>query len=233
MLGFPVFYLTFVYFIFDFDGKGILSVALSPLFWLSCFFWVITGVGVRLMRHWSWYTFLGAQFFCTYLNLLNLVHYSESKTKGLAFITTVLIQFYVYLVVARDIRVPYLFPRIKWWESGLVAMQNIPVEVFHVSSATGTSHAHLLDLNIKGCFVKSPSEFEPFEKIKIRIEAYGQKMDIAGIVVWHARSTVTHPKGIGIQFAEMDRTRKRRMRVVVRRFVKEREKENARIPVSA
>ncbi len=205
---------------------------LSPLFWLSCSGWVVAGAGIRLLRHWSWYVFIGAQLFTVYLNLQNLLHYSESSTKGLAFVSTLIIQFYVYLVVSRDLRVPYLFPRIKWWESGLAAMHNLPVEVYHASAPEGATKAHLLDLNIKGCFVKSPFEYGEFEKIKIKIEAYGQALDVAGEVVWHADSTVTHPKGIGVKFLEMDRPHKRRIRAVVRRFIKERDQANGRIIVS-
>ena len=232
MLGFPLVYLVFASMIFEFDSKGVLSVILSPLFWLSCGTWMAAGIGIRRMRHWSWYTFLGAQFFSTYLNLLNLLQYSESRTKGLAFISTLIIQFYVYLVVARDIRVPYLFPRIKWWESGLAAMHHLLVQVDRPESGEKSASSHLLDMNMKGCFVKSPLEFKPFEKVRISINAYGQKIVIPGEVVWRADSTVTHPKGVGIKFSDVDRTRKRRVRAVVRRFIKEREKENARSPVS-
>ena len=183
------------------------------------------------MKHWSWGTFLAALFFTTYLNALNLVNYSESQTKGLAFIATLLIEGYVYLSISRHLRVPYLFPKIKWWESGLAAMHHLPIEVFHVSSPTGTSMGQILDLSPKGCFLKSPYEFEPFEKVKIRIETANQHIDIPGVVVWQSRSTVTHPKGIGIQFGELDRKKRGRLRVLARRFEKNREEKRVISPV--
>jgi hypothetical protein len=233
MIGFPAFYLIFAAVIFDLKSQGLLGLILSPLFYLSSFFWIITGFGVRQLKHWSWYTLLGAEFFSTYLNALNLVHYSESQTKGLAFVVTLLIQYFTFRMVANDLRVPYLFPRIKWWESGLAAMAHFPVEVFHVKSSTGTSNGQMLDITLKGCFVKIPAEFEAFEKIKVRISAYGQQLDIPGVVLWHAESTVTHPRGIGIKFSSLDRHKKRRVRVIARKFNKERMKTNVSTPVSA
>jgi len=223
MVGFPAFYLIFAAIIFQLSSKGILSIVLSPLFYLSSFFWVLTGFGLQRLKHWSWYTFWAAQFFITYLNALNLVNYSDSASKGFAFILTLLIQFYVFLTVAFEIRVPYLFPRIKWWESGLASMHHVPVEMFHLGSATGASMGQLLDISPKGCFIKSPADFEPFEKIKIHVQVDDFQMDIPGIVVWNAVSSVTHPKGIGVQFYDIDRSRKRKLRGITRRFLRQKE----------
>jgi Tfp pilus assembly protein PilZ len=222
MIGFPIFYLLFAAFIFELSSKGILSVVLSPLYYIATAFWVFTGVGLQRMRHWSWYTFGIAQFFTAYLNALNLVQYSDSQFKGLAFIVAILIQVYVFLNVSRYIRVPFLFPHIRWWESGIAGMNHLKVEVLHMSSVTGTSHAQILDISPRGCFIKSPFDFEPFEKIKIRMDSYGHAVDVAGHVVWSARSTVTHPKGIGVQFVDLDRAKRRKVKIIYQRFLKER-----------
>jgi Tfp pilus assembly protein PilZ len=157
------------------------------------------------------------------LNALNLVQNSDSTYKGLAFVVSILIQFFVFSLVARGIRVPYLFPHIRWWESGTAGMTQIAVEVLHMSSKTGTSHAQMLDVGVRGCFVKSPFEFEPFEKIQLRIDAYGHQLLVSGHVVWNAKSTVTHPKGIGVQFVDLDRKKRRAMKVITQRFIKQRE----------
>lgn len=223
MIGFPVFYLLFASFIFELNSQGILSMVLSPLFYLASFTWIMTGVGLQRMRQWSWYVFGAAQFFSLYLNALNLVQYSHSQFKGLAFIVTLLIQYYVFQVVSRHLRVPFLFPHIRWWESGIAGMNNLPIEVLHMSSVTGTSKAQLLDISTKGCFIKSPFDFEPFEKIRIRMDSFGHQVDVSGYVVWSARSTVTHPKGIGVQFVDLDRHKRRKVKVITSRFVKQRD----------
>lgn len=233
MVGFPLFYLIFASFIFDLSSKGILSVVLSPLFYLASFFWIVTGVGLRQMKQWAWYTFVAAQIFISYLNALNLVQYSESQYKGWAFVLTLLIQAFIYIAVSRELRVPFLFPKIRWWESGLAGMHHLPVEIFHSASATGVSPGQLLDMNPKGCFLKSPLDFEPFEKIKIRIVGHGHEVDVSGMIVWNAKSTVTHPKGIGIKFLELDRTKRRKIKVITKRFLLEKEKSHVAIKVHA
>jgi Tfp pilus assembly protein PilZ len=232
MVAFPVSYLLFSAFIFELNSRGILSLILSPLFYISSFLWVMTGVGLQRMRQWSWYTFGGAQFFTVYLNALNLVQNSNSDYKGLAFVVSILIQIYTFILVSRGIRVPFLFPKIRWWESGTAGMNQIPVELLHMSSVTGTSHAQLLDMHPRGCFIKTPADFEPFEKIQIRMEAFGHKVDVSGYVVWNAKSTVTHPRGIGVQFVDLDRQKRRKVKVIAQRFEKQREGKDVRPQLS-
>jgi hypothetical protein len=234
MLGFPVFYLIFVALIFELKSKGVLSVALSPLFWIASLFWIFTGIGLQRMKHWAWYTFAAAQVFITYLNASNLVSYSESEYKGYAFILTLIIQYAVYRVVESELRVPFLFPRLHWWESGIAGMHHLTAEVFHSRSPSGSSDTQLLDISGKGCFLKSPIDFEPFEKIKVKLSAYGQEVDVPGQIVWNAKSTVTHPKGIGIRFYDLNRTRRRKVKVISKRFEREKEQnEIARLPSSS
>ena len=220
MVCFPLPYLVFASFIFDLDSRGILSLVLSPLFYLTSFAWIVTGIGLRRMQKWSWYSLSAAQVFNTYLNALNLLNYSKSDQKGIAFGLTFLIQIYVYLAVRKELQVPYLFPKIRWWESGIAGMNHIQTDIMHLNSPSGVSTGAILDINLKGCFIKTHLDFEPFEKITIRIESHGHKLDIAGLVVWNAASTVTHPKGIGMKFLKMDRTRRRKLKVISSRFVK-------------
>ncbi len=231
MIGFPLFYLIFVSFIFELSSKGILAVALSPLFYLASFFWIISGVGIRQMRQWAWYTLGAAQLFITYLNALTLVHNSESDFKVYAFGLTLAIQYLAHIMVSQELRVPFLFPKLKWWESGIAGMHHMKVEIVH-TTATGVSTGQLLDLSLKGCFIKSPIDFESMEKISLKLEGYGQDVEVPGIIVWNAKSTVTHPKGIGVKFLDLDRNKRRKVKVITKRFVLEKESKDvtAKIP---
>lgn len=228
MIPFPVTYLIFSILIFDLDSKGILSLVLSPLFYLSSLFWIVTGIGLRKLKKWSWYTFLFAQFFITYLNALNLVQHSNSEYKGLAFAFTILIQIYVFVVASKELRTPYLFPKIKWWESGIAGMPHLAAEVHHLGGVMGNTSGQILDINAKGCFVKTPHDFDPFEKISIRLQVFNQDVEVPGTVIWNAKSTVTHPKGIGVRFGDMNRPRRRSLRVIVRNFIVEKDPKNAK-----
>jgi Tfp pilus assembly protein PilZ len=230
MLGFPVFYLVYVALIFELKSKGVLSVALSPLFYITSILWFFTGIGLQRMKHWSWYTFAAAQLVLAYLNAFNLVTYSESEFKGYVFILSLGIQFMVYRVVEGELRVPFLFPRLRWWESGIAGMHHLSVEIHHSRSPSGSSITQLLDVSNKGCFLKSPIDFEPFEKIKIKLVGYGQEVDVPGQIVWTARSTVTHPKGIGIRFSNLNRKKRRKVKLISKRFEREKAKNEIGIP---
>jgi hypothetical protein len=218
MVAFPAAYLLFAYLIFELDSKGLIRVLISPLFYLASFFWILTGVGLKRLRKWSWFTFIAAQVFITYLNVLNLVENSQSEFKVWAFCFTLIVQTYVYLAVSREIRVPYLFPKIHWWESGIAGMPNLTVDLTHFGNSKGLTPGQILDLSQKGCFIKSHIDFAQFEKVSIRLQAFGQDIELPGMVLWKARSTVTHPKGIGVRFTEMNRKTKRSLRVITQKF---------------
>lgn len=219
MIGFPVFYIIFASLFFELNSRGALSILLSPLFYIASIFWIYTGFGFRKMQKWSWYTCAFAQVFTTYLNAICLLNYSESGIKALLFFWTLLIQFYVHLVARREIRVPYLFPEIRWWESGIAGMTHIQVEVERTEKDKASGQ--ILDISGRGCFLKCPIEFNSFEKIKLQGTFLNHTIDLPGVVVWNARSTVTHPKGVGIKFFGLDRKKKKRLQIMIKRFHKE------------
>jgi Tfp pilus assembly protein PilZ len=49
---------------------------------------------------------------------------------------------------------------------------------------------------------------------------------LSGKVVWNAKSTVTHPKGIGVQFGEIQRPLRRKVRVLIKYFNQQKDNSN-------
>jgi len=223
MVGFPLLHPLLSALVFELPMKGVVSIVLSPLYYLASLFWVISGLGLRAFHHWAWYTFVTAQVMAAYFNALILVNFSNSEFKGFAFILVMMIQYLVLKIVAREIRVPYLFPRIKWWESGIAGIHHLTVELTPTQSGVPASKGQLLDLSFRGCFIKSPHDFQIHDPIQVKILAYGQDVVLSGKVVWNARSTVTHPKGIGIQFGDFDRSLRRKVRVMIKYYHQEKD----------
>ena len=226
MVGFPVLYPLMAAFMFELGPKGVLSIVLSPLFYLASVLWVMTGVGMQTVKHWSWYTFCASQVLATYFNALILINYSESDFKGVAFVVVLGLQYFVFYGVAREMRVPYLFPRINWWESGIAGIPHLGVELSPTEGGVPAQKGQLLDLSSRGCFIKTPMDYRLGDPIKLRLEAYGQEGSVSGRIVWLAASTVTHPKGIGVQFGENERSMKRKLRLIIRYFNQERKAGN-------
>ncbi len=179
----------------------------------------MTGLRLRSLKKSSWYLFLGANLSTTYVNALNLVHYSNSNLKVHAFVLTLLIQFYVFLVVQRDVRVPYLFPRLKWWESGVAGMSQITTR-FRSGTDSEEFDGLILDLNAKGCFLKTPKEMKLGEVALMSFQAFGHELMVPARVVWQARSTVTHPRGLGLEFYKLNKQTQRKLKIVSKRFEK-------------
>ena len=226
-MGFPLLYPLTAALIFELGSKGGLSIVLSPFFYLASMLWIVTGIGLQTLRHWSWYTFGAAQVLAAYYNAYILVNYSESQFKGFAFVFALGVQYFLFRLVAREVRVPYLFPRIHWWESGIAGIHHLQVD-FEVGQAPGTPQkgtqkGQLLDLSTRGCFIKCPQDFTLGDSIEVRFSAYGNEFSLPGSVVWNAKSTVTHPKGIGVQFRELDRPLKRQVRIASKQFNQEKE----------
>jgi Tfp pilus assembly protein PilZ len=226
MVGFPVLHPLLSALVFQLPLKGVVSIALSPLYYLASIFWVMSGIGLRAFHHWAWYTFVIAQVLAAYFNALILVNHSNSDFKGFSFILVMAIQYLLFRIVSREVRVPYLFPRIHWWESGIAGIHHLPVDLTPTQSGVPASKGQLLDLNPRGCFIKSPHDFRLHDPIQVRINAYGQELILSGKVVWNAKSTVTHPKGIGVQFGEIQRPLRRKVRVLIKYFNQQKDNSN-------
>jgi Tfp pilus assembly protein PilZ len=167
-----------------------------------------------------------AQVLAAYFNALILVNFSQSEFKGFAFILVLALQYLVFILVSREIRVPYFFPRINWWESGIAGIHHLSVELSPTQSGVPAAKGQLLDLSQRGCFIKSPLDYRLHDPIQIRIEAYGQELQLSGKIVWNAKSAVTHPKGIGVRFNDFERPLRRKVRVLIRYFNQEKRVSN-------
>ena len=226
MVGFPLLYPLAASLVFALPLKGVGAIVISPLFYLATVLWIASGIGLRAFRHWSWYTFLSAQGLAAYFNALILVNYSESDLKGYAFLLVLFLQFLVVRLVAIEVRVPYLFPRIQWWKSESEGIPGIAVE-FRVTNASGVESSckgEILDLSSRGAFVKTRQDFSLEDRVRLKVCVYGEDLELAGRVVWSAWSTVTHPQGIGIRFDDLERAERRRVRKIAKTFALEKER---------
>jgi Tfp pilus assembly protein PilZ len=171
---------------------------------------------------------MSAQGLAAYFNALILVNYSQSDFKGYAFLLVLAIQFISVRLVAREVRVPYLFPRIQWWKSESQGIPSLQVElkVSGKDQEDSRLRGAILDLSGRGCFVKTQTDFNLGDAIQISIQAYGNEMNLEGKIVWNAWSTVTHPKGIGIRFFDLERADRRKLKGIVKAFTNEKERSN-------
>lgn len=221
-MGFPITYISFAMILFDIPADRIVSLLLSPFFYLVCILSVTSGYALWEMKRWAWYLFICTNVLIGYGNALLVSDYGMSQHKALAFVAS--IGFLVLLVyrVAREIRVPYFFPKIRWWESNPRYRLSVPAKVVQKTQAgpLPSFEGQILDLSLGGCFVKVRNEVGQDESLEVSFTVFGYRITCEGKVVWRTQSTVTHPRGVGVKFTTIERGERRKLKLITKRLKK-------------
>lgn len=217
-MGFPIFYLVAITLLFDLPAASIASILLSPKFYILSILAMAVGYGFWEMKRWSWYLFVLANAGIAYMNISFSSDYGTSKHQWMALTISLAALFLLTVRVAREIRVPYFFPSIRWWESNPRYRLAVPVLLHR--QGHDALQAEILDLSLGGCFIKFRGGIGQDEPVQLSFCVFGIRMNCRGVVVWRTQSTVTHPKGVGIKFGEMNRDDRRSLRLINARLKK-------------
>ncbi len=216
LMGFPLIYILILATSFNIPLSGCMRILLAPFYHFVAGFAVLVGYGLWEMRRWSWYGFIVFQGLLFYEDAIIASESAESHHKVFIFAASVVLQFVIGLRLAREIRVPYFFPRIRWWESNPKYRLSIPVSLQKESGEDLIGD--ILDLSHSGCFLKLRAHLEMSQKLKLSFKVYGQNLNLVGIVVWEANSTVTHPQGVGVIFEYPPKDQRKALRVILGRL---------------
>ncbi len=202
-LSFPVTYFIYAMAVLALNLSGLVKVLLSPGYWFVCVITVIAGVGILRIRWYGWYLFLISNFLITYETAYDLSHHSVGDVKTAMFFLTVALQGLLIYFVGREIRVPYFFPRIRWWESD--PRYKLSVQTKLLREDKSEMEGEIMDLSLGGCFIKTHSYFTPDENVVLDFAIFERAVRCTGRIVWRTESTVTHPKGIGVKFDALNK----------------------------
>ncbi len=217
-MGFPILYIPVAAVFFDVSAKTCGSVLLSLKYYVLSFAAAMVGYALWEMKRWAWYLFVIVNVLIVYENSLMAFHYGESLHPVLAFLFSVLTVLLLTYQVGREIRVPYFFPKIRWWETDPRYRLSVPVTVTRSTGALLS--ADIMDLSRGGCFIKLRNELGQDEEVALSFTVFNIPLKCEGVIVWRTRSTVTTPKGVGIKFTDLGRAEKRSLRVVSNRLKK-------------
>lgn len=222
-LAAPLLYIFLAAVLFDIPLSRCVGILLSPLYYLTTICAAIAGYGLLEMRRWSWYLFFVSQILFTYENANIVIEFSSSYHKIFAFLLTLFFQLLVIYRVSKEIRVPYFFPNIRWWESNPKFRFSLPVSLTIDSQEElggQAIHGEILDLSLLGCFIKSRQDVTLEERVSLRFHVFGNEFLCEGQVVWLAQSTVTFPKGLGIKFSFLSKGQRKLLKNVQRKMKK-------------
>jgi Tfp pilus assembly protein PilZ len=218
-MTFPIAYVVIAALVFDMPGASCVHLLLSPFFYAVSLIAVISGWGLWEMHRWAWYLFGFSNLLIIYQTALVMNQYSESHHRLIGFIVSVLTILSVFLRVSKEVRVPYFFPKIRWWESDPRYRLAVRSEITRKVSEEKLS-GEILDLSTTGCFIKTRIDLKTDEPIQLQFELFKLLVKVDGVVVWRSESTVTHPKGVGVKFSSSERPTKRHLRLMTKRLKK-------------
>jgi uncharacterized membrane protein (DUF2068 family) len=216
VMAFPILYIVAVATLFDISLSSCGKILLSPTYFIVSVLVVISGYGLWEMRRWSWFLFIGSQGLVVAQTAAIVFGYAESHHKFFVFVISIIFQFLLTKRVASEIYVPYLFPRIRWWENNPRYKLSVPVKIFRKSGQS--QDREILDISIAGCFIKMPLDLGQDEAISLDFVMFGETVQCKGLVVWLTESAVIHPRGIGVKFTELTKAQKRALRTIAKKL---------------
>ncbi len=208
-LAFPVTYLIYISIIFNIPSERVVKISFSFSYWMLSLSGIAVGYGLKEMTRWAWAVFLLNSFLVSYANALIAMRYSESNNSFLAFLVSIIFLMILVFRLGKEVRVPYFLPRIRWWELNPRYKLSVPVRVERAESGY---EGEILDLSMGGCFIKTRLDMLQNEKILARFTLFGEAVEIGGTVVWRSQSSVTHPKGVGVKFDELNKAQREVMK---------------------
>lgn len=214
--AFPLLYPIFVALAFRVSASNLATLLLSFGFWMVSLFAGITAYGLWDTRRWAWYFFVFLNAMITYFGAVLASTYGHSEYRLDALGVQYFLQIVFLLKIRAELRVPYLIPKIRWWESNPAYKVAFHCEI-HCEYQDPVK-GDILDFAHSGCFVRTMGHFRQEEKVVLRAQLFGQPLSATAFVVWRAGEGVTHPKGVGLRFLSPKRPEKRLLVAVHKRF---------------
>ncbi len=171
--------------------------------------WIATfplAYGLYKVRSWGWYYFLIHSVLIIFNSMI-------VRTTG-GFTLSITPYFFVNLLalipigffIRKEIRTPYLNPRVRWWEQAKRINHNIKVMVNQKEYST-------YDISQTGVFIlmSDTSEHPNInDKVEIKLMLDSASVTCNSLVVWNKIKADEHiPAGIGVKFIKMNRNDKK------------------------
>ncbi len=212
---FPLFYILILTALYNFPVSKSFDIFFSFFFIARSGFAIWLGWLLHRSIPWAWHVYvlhaaltIVEQFYvCLYLAENNTPWASVLLASIFVLIGLVLLKF--------EFRVPYYSPKIAWWEADPRYKISVPVEISHQKTCY---EAEILDISASGCFVKINEHLPIHDILSIKFSLFEGEYELNGEIVWRAKSSLTHPRGLGIRFQKLDRPEYLRLKKTVRKL---------------
>lgn len=161
-----------------------------------------TGWALFRLRPYAWHLFVVHTFLAITEQFYVAIVYSERNSKAIPVALSVMSFIGILAFLKKELRVPYFNPRIAWWESDPRYKISVPVNI------TNSDHLYqgeIMDISASGCFIKSKAPLKIEQMVNLKFKLFDHEFHCPGRIVWRTEMGVTHPKGVGVKFSEIDR----------------------------
>ncbi|MCB9060487.1 MAG: PilZ domain-containing protein [Halobacteriovoraceae bacterium] len=179
------------------------------------FMFPIAGIAILRVRKWSLWVFA---FIEIWIFFANMPYMSILLTNGAYLLFAFFILFFVlnclvvvYLLVPA-VRIAYLDPSIRWWESHPRYTKEIPCSV------NESFKTRILNISRSGVFVEKSPEFVKGDIVEIEFESFEYKLKLKAKVIHNF--SVNGINGFGLQFEvdSMTASDKKNVKALIRKL---------------
>lgn len=214
---FPFIFLVLLVVLLDATVSHGIEFLKHSFFWGWVFFSWWLAYGCAHLKRWVGWGLLIFEFFLI-LNLFSFFRaYSETYHPAVALPVLLFIGFLSFLYAVKKIRVPYFFPKIRWWENVPRYRLSVPLSFFRDRDSQ-QEQGKVLDISLGGLFLKTSAFFQEGEVLSFAFDVYGFQVRGKGKVIWLAPSAITYPRGVGIQFFPLAKVEKQNLRLILKKL---------------
>ena len=201
LLAFPILFPLIAWGLLHLKPGYVGELLMDTRFWFISAWSIAAGWGLHKVRTWAWPVFVTNIALVSLLTFFIVFAHSDAEWKSLEFLGALAVALCLLVLVGREIRVPYLNPKILWWENDPRFKIHIPVLVAQGGRRVA---GEILDISRKGCFIKTAEEFNTGDDLHLEFTIFQWTLGPRGRVVSVTERSLTRPPGIGVQFIETD-----------------------------
>lgn len=213
--SFPVSYIMLLGTFYNLPLARMASILFSFYYIAHSVLAVFTGFALYRMRPYAWHFYVFHSFAMSVAQFVVAYRYGENHVVEIPLSLVNLGIIGLLLVLKKELRVPYFSPKIAWWESDPRYKISVPTQM------TCSDHFYkgdIMDISSSGCFIKTKDPLKVDQVIQIKFALFDHKFDVHGRVVWRTESGVTHPKGVGVKFTQLDKKMQGDLRETVKKL---------------
>lgn len=213
--SFPLTYVMILGALYNLPLGKMLAIGFSVYYLIHTLIAIFTGWALYHMRPYAWHIFVfhclilsGEQFYLALSQAENFYpQIPLAVSLGLILLT--------FFIVKWELRVPYFNPRIAWWESDPRYKISVPAQM---TSQDHFYQGEIMDISANGCFIKSKAPIHVDQIIHVKFALFDSTFSCDGKIVWQTEGAVTHPRGVGVRFLNLDNKNQLLLRDTVKKL---------------